>query len=261
MNVLSFWNTCLVIEIMGKYYDNILLLAPDGTNLGFINNKRAKKFLEWGIVVWQEDKVLRMTREPTGYVVRHQSMLVPRKDICTVCGTDKDGSFHHIVPYCYRRCFDEAYKTHNSYDVVLLCDEHHRQYEKVASAFKTKIAERYGVVSDQHPDSTMQYLRKVRGAAVSLLMGGDKIPDDRKERLLKAVREHLKKEEITEDDLKQLIKMKCNDRRLTSSYAVMQKVIAEKSIEDFVVEWRKHFMETMKPQFMPEYWEIEKVVR
>lgn len=38
-----------------------------------------------------------------------------------MCGKEGDYLRHNIVPHCYRSLFPEAYKSHLSHDVVLVC--------------------------------------------------------------------------------------------------------------------------------------------
>ena len=40
-------------------------------------------------------------------------------------------------------------------------------------------------------------------------------------------------------------------------YHVVQKLIAEDGIEDFVKLWRKHFIDIMQPKHMPKGWSID----
>lgn len=44
-----------------------------------------------------------------------------RKNICVVCGHDKNYLRYQIIPSMYRMFFPDKYKSHRSHDVLLLC--------------------------------------------------------------------------------------------------------------------------------------------
>jgi hypothetical protein len=66
-----------------------------------------------------------------------------KENICVCCGRDDHNTKHHIVEYEYRKHLPESYKSHNSYDVVILCGACHARYEKVAMQVKAGFSKKY----------------------------------------------------------------------------------------------------------------------
>ena len=50
---------------------------------------------------------------------------------------------------------------------------------------------------------------------------------------------------------------KSHRERFDHGYHLMQKLKTHEDIEDFVKMWRAHFVQTMKPKYMPEGWSID----
>ena len=63
--------------------------------------------------------------------------------------------------------------------------------------------------------------------------------------------------EATMDDVAEISKKKISD---IEGYVGFSKSVAEsvKDYNEFAREWREHFVETMKPQFMPNAWKIDR---
>jgi len=60
-------------------------------------------------------------------------------------------------------------------------------------------------------------------------------------------------QEITDLSLKQIVEK--NDDFKTHGEIVMSKVA---DVNEFVRIWRNHFLETMKPQHLPEHWDANR---
>lgn len=48
-----------------------------------------------------------------------------------------------------------------------------------------------------------------------------------------------------------------NRANFDHGYYVVQKLDTEEKIEEFVKLWRNHFINTMKPKFMPKGWSVD----
>jgi hypothetical protein len=179
------------------------------------------------------------------------------KNQCVVCGT-KDGlSHHHIVPYCYRRYFPrESYETGRwFYDVLLLCVRCHDRYERQASWLKEEIAAEYGVsasgVSSLSSDEIM-----VSKVGAALYRHGHEMPKDRREHFENILKAYLGKEEITRDDVYHVWKGLLESNQVTPAGGIVVSKVAD--VDEFAVRWRRHFMQHMKPKFLPEGWNTER---
>lgn len=205
-----------------------------------------------------------------------------KENVCVVCGRDDHNTKHHIVEYEYRKHYPEEYKSHNSYDIVVLCGPCHARYEILAAGLKLSLAKKYDAPVNGKGWYHDNEAAKVKKAARALQVAGEKLPADRKTELETIVKERLKKEEITEEDLKALHEgidplVRTNEyvgnrslRPLGSPPSCSYKTHGElvylalgstlEAQQAFVELWRTHFLENMKPKFLPETWRVNKSI-
>ena len=63
---------------------------------------------------------------------------------------------------------------------------------------------------------------------------------------------------LKEEHGKEQYKFKQNHRQeYDHGYHVVQKLDTEEKMVDFVKLWRRHFIDSMKPEFMPNGWSID----
>jgi exonuclease 3'-5' domain-containing protein 2 len=226
-------------------YSNNTILDPNGEILCRVGDKKIKWYLNRGLAEMVSAKpfVIKLKFTPNGRGHEGDSFYLQNKEnICVKCGATSELTLHHIVPRCYRRHFPAKIKDHDFHDVILLCIECHSLYEKEAQKLKNKINIEYGV-----NNQTKSY--KIAGYEKVLSKYRDSLPKSRIEYLEKLVKEH--------NDLAG--KLICEERMNTD----FGKIVVEKldSIQDFVVRWRKHFIEVMRPGFMPIGWDINRKVK
>jgi hypothetical protein len=149
----------------------------------------------------------------------------------------------------------EEVKDHSYHDVLLLCLDCHEAYEYHASALKMELAERHGL--KMHP--TVHYdedMGKAIKSANALLRHGDKIPQNRKDFLYGQVEAYLKKKPVTEEDLLSMMESDPWEREDEAEYG--HQVLSFWNLQEFIEMWRSHFVDVMKPQFMPDFWDMKK---
>jgi hypothetical protein len=206
-----------------------------------------------------------------------------RETKCVVSGVEDGLQRHHIVPYCYRCYFPEAFKSKNHHDVVLINHEKHAEYEQSANLFKDEIARIFNVktIAEFNADytamlrevgkpnaiimNTIHSIFKTYGRGphelvvnklhkISELTG---IPYDFIERLnyIQLYKLYLLLK-IQHD--KEVYDFKVEYRKAYDhGYHVVKQLDTEDKIKDFVRLWRNHFIETMQPQFMPNGWSVD----
>jgi hypothetical protein len=244
-------------------YQNCEVLNPDGHLMFRCSYKKANWYLERNLAVKLKDEplVVKLLFTPNGNGhIGDPYHLQVMQNKCAVCGNAEDLTRHHIVPYCYRRYFPDEIKNHRAYDVMAMCTNCHHAYETQAECLKKEIGEEYGM-----PVGGMgaKYDKKSAGAktaAHAILQHASKMPPARLEELYERVRVHLGRE-ATIDDLQQLTNKNLHDFR---DYVHHGKYVVSKiptdGIEEFIRRWRKHFLETMQPRFMPNNWTVERSV-
>jgi hypothetical protein len=259
-------------------YENCVIQSPSGTPVCRCKRERLEWYVSRGLAVYIDKDTIRLHKEPSGTSCVKEATEV-KVNICVVCGDTKKLSIHHTIPYCFRNALPVEWRAGPAlwHDTVALCDMCHRLYEKHGNQLKAKLAEKFNVSLHGYGTTIDGYRTKIRAYA-RLILGintGKKKkrkyfnpPPDKKLQLLNHITEHIG-HEPTEEELMEITKwsavIKSEDFIPYGKYVVDRIDHAE-----LVLMWRKHFLDTMKPRFMPPYWkpdrlptpeEIELVVR
>ena len=242
-------------------YHNCLMLAPDGMPMCRLDKKRAEWYLSRNLAEKKADLPLTIQLKfcPNGLGKAGDSYyLAEKNNVCVVCGNPKDLTRHHILPYCFRRYFPAEIKDHCSYDIVPMCHLCHDKYEKHAFGLKKKIAEEYGISMKTKGATINKEILLLKKCACALLRHGDKIPNDKRTKLLLPLLEHFKVKEITLEQLTKTMKLNALIKPKISWGELIVREIPD--LQDFVYRWRIHFLKHMKPKFMSPYWNAEKSI-
>jgi len=264
--------------------ENWEVYHPNGTHMFTCGEKKAKWYLDRNLAKRNGNGKITLTFEPKGNGFHTDEIFgkTVREPICVVSGVKNDLQRHHIVPYCYRTYFPIKYKSKNHHDVVLINHEKHSEYEIQATKYKDVIAEMYGVKTIA--EFNLEYTRELRdiGRDNAILLNTihsifktyNRMSPEVKFRKLEIISEYTK---INLDVLlgynyiqlyklftlikteheKNIYDYKVNNRKYYDhGYHVIQKLDSEEKIKEFVRLWRLHFIETMKPKFMPKGWSV-----
>ena len=249
-------------------YGNCVIQAPDGVILCRTSEKKVRWYLSRDLAVKISDNpsTIRLRFEPSGRSgVGEAYSFAVRQNICVACGTTRDLTRHHIIPYCYRRYMQDGLKEHSSYDVVMLCRHHHDLYETHAMEFKAQLAEKYGFV-DKTPQNIDVPLVRAMKAARTIAAHGNKIPVERLNSLKAEICDYLQIPH-GEVPIEQLSLLAEKPRKATLEVleevypfpkSVIGKIIEKNELKNFIVTWRQHFLDHVKPEFMPSYWDLNK---
>lgn len=265
--------------------ENWEVYHPNGTHMFTCGEKKATWYLERNLAVRTEDGKIMLTFEPKGEGFEDDEIFgrSVRETICVVSGVENGLQRHHIVPYCYRTYFPEAFKSKNHHDVVLINHEKHSEYEQQATLFKDKIAEMFSVKTISELNAEYTAALRVAGkdnaillnTIYSLFKSYKKINREIMLKKLQIISEHIgiSFETICDYNYIQLYKLylllkkeheeelfhfKQEERKqFDHGYHVVQKLDTEEKIMEFVKLWRNHFIDTMHPQFMPIGWSVD----
>ena len=285
-------------------FGHIQTLSPAGVFMFWANEKRAKWYLSRNLAKKINDKCIQLTIEPNGpgCLDRYRSQKI--ENICVICGSDKNLSLHHVVPYKYRKHICKYYPEYerDNHDCLCCCIKCHKKYE---SHYAIKLVSLLASLYAVSPEGVCKYGRwndflAVYKSLYNLIRLKDKIPEDRVVELRKKV-EHFKTsltkkiEEIPELEEKFILKQIDKVNRIYTNFkspttsgsgakarktvkheihrhvqkyvgytshgkSVINKVIELNQADGFVQMWRKHFLETMQPLFLPSFWEVERPV-
>ena len=260
-------------------YDNIQMLDPEGTLLCTISNKKANWYVhKKSLAFWktEDHTTIQLLFEPS-----HRSSNQTdenRKDeksswfnksikqnICVVCGHDKYHMRHYVVPYSCRSLLPNKYKQHMAHDVVILCPDCHLECKNQATQRMKDLEQSCRTdprTATPHHIDRERY--KVKSSALALLNWRTKLPADTIHEYNDLVRKyfHLNDEdELTNTILQQAIDLQVEIPN--PLYVPASKVIVaaycqtDEDIKAFVKSWRKYFVMSMAPRFLPEGWDVD----
>lgn len=242
-------------------YGNCLILAPDDKPLCRTNQKKLNWYLNKNLAVVVEGMdcpTIRLKFEPSGRKgADHPYLIAKKENRCVCCASEDQITRHHVVPYGFRKFFPKELKEHMLHDVLPLCVECHEKYETIAFEFKKELAKLHDTSLLGKGCYTDKSLYSVRNAGNSLYYHFDKMPVARREFLLDKLRDYYNKEEISKDDM--LNAAKINPEVQTEQYVPFGKFIVDQYVDDmlsFIVMWRQHFVDHMKPKYLPDFWSV-----
>ena len=100
-------------------------------------------------------------------------------------------------------------------------------------------------------------LRKVKSAAKAL---SNKIPEDIRKNLSLVVQKHFSASVLTPEMISQAATMetyKENANFVSHGFEVVERVRSEGKLLEFEKMWRKRFVDTMQPKFLPPLWSVD----
>mmetsp|Transcript_23268 Transcript_23268/g.39637 ORF Transcript_23268/g.39637 Transcript_23268/m.39637 type:complete len:281 (-) Transcript_23268:55-897(-) len=210
-----------------------------------------------------------------------------KQNICVSCGSDGHHIRHYIVPYAYRSLLPDDYKSHMSHDIVILCPDCHvrcerstkKRMKRMETDLRMKMVTTDGDDAFCSPVIEDAHLYHVRSCAIALVRWKDTIPEEKVEEYENEVRSYLAdcckteaekemilagNEPLTKVQLQKACSVKYrvkNPRYVPGSEVVVRSLNDDrKKIEEFIVDWRKHFMTVVVPKYMPTGWRVDNPV-
>lgn len=242
-------------------YSNCLLLAPDGQPMCRCGDNRAYWYMDRGLATKISDNPLtvRLKFIPKGLgKAGDPYYLAWKENRCVCCGTYDGINRHHIVPHCFRQYFPENIKNHSSYDIVPLCIPCHERYETEAFKLKQKLAVDYDCSFHGKGTKFDYNLLCIKKSATAILKHGQFIPADKLEKLWRVLKNYYGHENVTPAELDaahNIDPMSADGDYLPYGEYIVKHV---PNLQQFVMQWRKHFVDTMCPSFMPIHWDINR---
>lgn len=232
-------------------YDNYKIYHPNGTLLSYVHKKRINWFLKRNLAVLIDEFSIKLLFEPN-LEGRDFHATFKKENTCVKCGTTDNLSKHHIVPYCYIKYIDDLkFKGRNAYSIVLLCRTCHNEYEEIAYELKNE----YINTIDAEKIKTIGFAVK---QAITLYRHFNNMNSETFERMLLNVEKTFNVEIKSEQDIKDIIDIHKNNKKEKRSNLfskeVIDKIINEGELDDFIDNWRLHFFKNVNPQYMPEGW-------
>lgn len=234
-------------DIHGR--SNWKLIDPQGEFLAFVGQHKCEWYIEKGLGVLVAEKTVQINFQPKASGNRNAPATYQeaREIRCVVCGKDSELTRHHVVPYRYRKYLPASLNSHNSFDVVLLCHEHHEEYEVHSQAFDNSLCQDIpGLI--ETTESKKEHVMAFEALNVLRNHIQYRTPEQIQE-YLQTLSDWFKCS-ITLDMLSQL-KI---EKPIKGKTIHWEKVLEKYQPENFIIMWRQHFLTTMKPKFISDNW-------
>lgn len=226
--------------------------------------------------------------------IDHKFYTMDRSNQCVVCGNKEKYLKYHIVPLLYRQHFPNSFKSHRSHDVVLLCLECHEQASKETEKLKQELAVKFNVPINTNSNPLLILRNKMLTMAkfgISFWKNKEKLPNERKKFLKNELRNMFEEIKI-EEKVKKIIDLsqieldynknnlvKINEKffnmckgfnknhknlKETSNKdfknlhgkLVVEQLPTNEDLKEFILLWRKHFVDKLQPKFLPAAWNV-----
>lgn len=278
-------NNILKVGSKNLNSENWKVYHPNGRHMFTCGEKKAQWYLDRNLAIIIGKKKIKFTFDPKGkgFEDNEEFGRGIRETKCVVSGCKEGLQRHHIIPYCYRTYFSDEFKSKNHHDVVLINHVLHSKYEQFANIYKDEIAVTFHVKTIN--EFNINYTAKLRdiGKKYAILLNAFRtifICNINMSENLKLEKLHFisKETEIQYNIIKDLtyiqmykLYLKIKNIHTTEieefkrnyrqeydhGYHVVKKLDTEEKIENFVKLWRNHFINTMKPKYMPYGWSID----
>ncbi|XP_050715029.1 exonuclease 3'-5' domain-containing protein 2-like isoform X2 [Eriocheir sinensis] len=248
-------------------YYNCQLLAPDDSPLCTCDPKKAKWYVEkgLGVEVQHNPLVVRLNFEPAGRPraeCQDESFYVQeRHNVCVVCGQEHSYIKKNVVPHEYRKYFPSILKDHQSHDIVLLCIKCHRVSNAHDTVLKDTLARECNVPLGREASQKVRVdnaRKAVRNAASALLKSRSTIPEARVRELEDVVKAYFTVDSISHELLEEAANI--DAREWIEDYQGHGQRVCQAYMRKGLVElqqrWRRHFIDTMQPEYLPRFWSV-----
>lgn len=248
-------------------YHNCQLLAPDDMPLCTCDPKKALWYVEKGLgsIVQRDPLVVRLNFEPAGRPRSEYEdgkyYIQERQNVCVVCGQGHSYIKKNVVPHEYRKHFPNVLKDHQSHDVVLLCMRCHRVSNSHDAVLKDMLARECNAPIGREGGRkvTVDPLRRtVRNAGGALLRTRSTIPERRIIELENVVKKHFNADYISQELLQEAASIDARDwnEDYQAHGELVCKAYQQRGLVHLQQRWRRHFLDTMQPKHLPQYWSV-----
>jgi len=245
-------------------YSNCRLQAPDGALLCTCGRKRADWYVKKGLatIICQDPFTIQLKFEPSGRNSEGHFDAEEKLNICVVCGTEENILRKNIVPHEYRKYFPVPIKGHVSHDVLPLCLSCHYKSNRTEVPLREQIAVQFN--APIHTEAWIQVpdIKKVQSAATALSRSYSNLPLQRRDELQQIIMDYFDTSEMNQSLIEKAMNLSIkvqNPHFKPHGEAVVESLMkgnALQRIYDFECLWRKHFVNSMKPKFLPIRWSI-----
>ncbi len=248
-------------------YDNCRLEAPNGTTLCYVSKRRASWYLRnkndagepLGSLLSEKPYAVQLSFEPSGMGRDGDEFyLTPRENKCVVCGTDQWLTRHHVVPQAFRRHFPSRFKEYADHDIVAACEPCHRAYCIYEEQFKAELAAAKGWDRLGRPANMPVRVMRTLSLLKPVLPLKEGIPPEGLLALALRLYRNLGWDGLSPTELSLVAESLAVERYSSLGHRYATTLKTDQAIQDLCFAWRRHFVETMVPEHLPEHWDVER---
>jgi len=241
-------------------YDNCLMLDPKGKSIFRCLKKKIYWYVNRNLakIVKKENPLtaqLLFFPKGSGHL-GDNFFLHPRINRCVVCGITEKLTRHHIIPHCYVKFIALEFRRNNSYDVMMMCAQHHGEYEEQARSLKAELAEQYDAPLHGIGGGRIPGRFRAKAFISTLIDYGNQIPSYRIQEMLDSISKTLGYDKLSLEDLKTLPEFAYSTKPKTHHGEIVLLQIDD--LDNFVILWRNHFLKTMQPKYLPKHWDSKR---
>eukprot|EP00439_Symbiodinium_sp_Y106_P019975 s5423_g2.t1 len=268
-------------------YGGIKLLSPKGLHLANVSHAKAAWYVKMGLahnVEGTSEEVLstvKLNFEPKG--VGHAGdafYLQVMENQCVGCGAKDHLVRFSIVPHVFRALLPRRFKEHSSHDIVLLCHSCYIPASTASQNRRQRLLTDAGQRDASAPGAKGRFRvdeckLRARGAAAALRHALPNEVREEKEAILrdflgKRPGEALLKEEVEQIrvlDVKEAVEgyvspeVACATHFRITEACTDDAESSEARCFQFVLDWRQTFLDSVKPQYLPEGWDLHRSIR
>jgi hypothetical protein len=239
-----------------KIYGNCRVLSPEGHLMFRCESKKANWYLKRDLaqIVNLDPLTIKLNFEPNGLGNHNKGYgLGEMANLCVVCGSEEFLTRHHVVPICYRKYFPIEKKSHNFHDVLSVCAVCHESYEKFAFDFKLSLADKYNAPINGELINNKDFLKVRRIASCLIGETANHIPTWRIYEMKKQIKSHFSWKRVSKKRLEDIVNLEVKVYNRTHGEIVVSNL---ENLNNFIVEWRKHFLQHNDCKYLPQNWSI-----
>lgn len=245
-----------------KLNDTVLSHDKNDNPLAFIDRKRAEFYVNknLGEYIDPDKKKLRLLFNINEHNENSQKcdFILQERYRCYTCGDTKENNLFkfYVVPKPIRRLFPNEYKSRNHHDICILCSSckaiaerkntfvikkqamDWRDIKVVEKRINEKKAKCLKVILDNNVPDEVVY--NAKQSAISLF----KLDDDY---------------EFTRENIIELSKSIASVTSVDKNgMTIFEHIVAKiDNIDNYIKDWRKTFLNTMNPRFLPDGWSVD----
>jgi len=239
-------------------YDNCEIYGPDDKMIGLCSRNRYEWYLNKGLAEKINDKALKLkfTPKPKYNTWNDGTTRSKRENKCYVCGTNDNLTKFHVIPREYKKLFPNEWKSHNSLDILPLCQECSSEALIITNDFKDQLAEEYNISNKNYIDAHKVEIKLLSRKYINNKRNGIDCSKYRQN-----LQKLLDKHDITEEEIEAYSNIETSiiykNTKSLQEY-IVKNVCAENKLSELIRKFKDNFVESMKPIDLPEDFYIDK---